>query len=74
MTTSAPNTYTITLESIDKAKKNFFAMYYFYKNWGLLFVMQNLTQELLPYLYILLLETAVAFAFTIQCIYELGIL
>ena len=58
-------TYTMKISEIEKEKKDFYYMFKFYQKWGLLFLMQNLIQELLPYLYIALLETAVAMVFTI---------
>ena len=41
-------------------------MYKFMDKWGLLFWLQNQTQKLLPYVYILLLEVAVGMSFSIQ--------
>ena len=41
-------------------------MYKFMEKWGLLFWLQNQTQKLLPYVYILMLEVAVGMSFSIQ--------
>jgi len=74
VTTDGLNTYTITLSEIEKEKKNFYYMFKFYQKWGLLFLMQNAIQELLPYLYIAMLETAVLMVFSLQILHVLGIL
>lgn len=70
MTTSGSNTYTINLNEIDKEKKDFKEMYYFYNEWGLLFLLQGFLAEILPYLYIGLLETAVLMVFSLQIVFQ----
>lgn len=45
-------------------------MYEFYNEWGLLFLMQSFVAELLPYLYIGLLESAVLMVFSLQVVFQ----
>ena len=65
VTTSGTYTYTIKLSEVEKEKKDFYYMFKFYQKWGLLFLMQNMVQEVLPYLYIAMLETSVLMVFSL---------
>ena len=46
-------------------------MYKFMDNWGLLFWLQNQTQKILPYVYIIMLEVAVGMVFSIQVVFQI---
>lgn len=56
---------------MEKEKKDFYQMYNFMDKWGLLFWLQNQTQKILPYVYIIMLEVAVGMVFSIQVVFQI---
>lgn len=69
--TSGSTEYKIAVDTVEKEKKNFYEMYNFMDKWGLLFWLQNQTQKVIPYVYILMLEVAVGMVFSIQVMFQI---